>query len=156
MRFSITLPLALAVALFGLGGSSAEAGWEKALDTLVEAREDAEVEALIADVLDYAPSWQEVSARVRSTAFPSTDQVGQAVLRTTVCIDTVERPWVLQIPPDYDPSVPAPLLVVLHGGVGAAEIDDDPLGHVAENDLGALADERGWISVFPFGQAGAT
>ena len=46
--------------------------------------------------------------------------------------------------------------MVLHGGVGAAEIDDDPLGHVAENDLGALADERGWISVFPFGQAGAT
>lgn len=156
MRFSITLPLALAVALFGLGGSSAEAGWEEAIDALVAAPDDAEHGSLIADVLDYAPSWQEVAARVRSTAFPPTDQVGQAVLRTTVCIDTVERPWVLQIPPDYDPSVPAPLLVVLHGGVGTAEVYDDPLRYASEDELGALAFERGWISVFPFGQAGAT
>jgi pimeloyl-ACP methyl ester carboxylesterase len=73
-----------------------------------------------------------------------------------VCIDTVERPWVLLVPRDYDPSVPAPLLVVLHGGVGAAEVHDDPVGSVSENELGALALEGGWIALFPFGQAGAT
>ena len=156
MRFSITALLALAIALLGLGGSSAEAGWDEALDTLVAAPDDAEVEALIADVLDYAPSWQEVAARIQSTVFPPADEVGQAVLRTAVCIDTVERPWVLQIPQDYDPSVPTPLLVVLHGGVGTAEVYDDPLGYVAEDEFGAVALDRGWISVFPFGQAGAT
>ncbi|MCK4410501.1 MAG: hypothetical protein KAW67_10460, partial [Candidatus Eisenbacteria sp.] len=156
MRFSITLLLALVVALLGVGGSSAAAGWGEALDVLVAAPDDAERESLIADVLDYAPSWQEVATRIQSTAFPPADSVGQAVLRTTVCIDTVERPWVLQVPPDYDPSVPTPLLVVLHGGVGTAEIRGDPLGYVAESGLGALALEHGWISVFPFGQAGAT
>ena len=157
MRFSITFLLALAVALLGVGGSSAEAGWEDALDALVAAApDDADRESLIADVLDYAPSWQEVATRIQSTTFPAADPVGQAVLRTTVCIDTVERPWVLQIPPDYDPSVPTPLLVVLHGGVGSAEVYDDPLGYVTESEQGALALERGWISVFPFGQAGAT
>ncbi|MEA3409539.1 MAG: hypothetical protein U9Q95_04250, partial [Candidatus Eisenbacteria bacterium] len=156
MRLSITLLLAVVVAFLGADGSSAAAGWEEALDALVAAPDDAEDELLIAGVLDYAPSWQEVATRIRLTTFPPADQAGQVVLRTTVCIDTVERPWVLQIPPDYDPSVPAPLLVVLHGGVGSAEVYDDPLGYVAESEEGALALERGWISVFPFGQAGAT
>ncbi len=156
MHLSITLLLAVVVTFSGVGGSSAEAGWEEALDALVAAPDDANRASLIADVVDHAPSWQEVATRLRSTTFPPADPVGQAVLRTTVCIDTVERPRVLQIPPDYDPSVPTPLLVVLHGGVGTAEIYDDPLGSVSENEFGALALERGWISVFPFGQAGAT
>ncbi len=156
MRFSITLLPALVVALLGVGGSCAEAGWEEALDVLVAAADDADRASLIADVLDYAPSWQEVATRIQSATFPAADTVGQAVLRATVCIDTVERPWVLQIPPDYDPAVPTPLLVVLHGGVGSAKVHDDPLGYVAESEQGALALERGWISVFPFGQAGAT
>ena len=156
MRLSITLLLVLGTVLFGPGGSRAEAGWEEALDTLVAAPDDADRASLIAEVLDYAPSWREVATRIQSAAFPTADPVGQAVLRTTVCIDSVERPWVLQIPPDYDPSAPTPLLVVLHGGVGAAEVRDDPLEYVAESELGALALERGWISVFPFGQDGAT
>ncbi len=156
MHLSITLLLALAVTLSGVGGSHAEAGWEETVDALVAAPDDADRASLIADVLDYAPSWQEVATRIRSTTFPPADSVGQAFLRTTVCIDTVERPWVVQIPPDYDSSVPTPLLVALHGGVGTAEIYDDPLGSVSENEFGALALERGWISVFPFGQAGAT
>jgi dienelactone hydrolase len=156
MRFSITLLLAVVVALLGPGGSSAEAGWEEALDALVAAPDDADRASLIADVLDYASSWQEVATRIQSATFPTADPIGQGVLRTTVCIDSVERPWVLQLPPDYDPSVPTPLLVVLHGGVGSAEVYDDPLGYVAESEQGALALEHGWISVFPFGQAGAT
>ncbi len=156
MRFSITLLLALVVTFSGVGGSSAEAGWEEALDALVAAPGDADRASLVADVLDHAPSWQEVATRIQSTTFPPADEVGQAVLRTTVCIDTVERPWVFQVPPDYDPSVPTPLLVVLHGGVGSADVYDDPLGYVAESDQAALARERGWISAFPFGQAGAT
>ncbi|MCK4510248.1 hypothetical protein KAW64_00830, partial [bacterium] len=156
MRFSITLLLVLGTVFFGFDVSDAEAGWEEALDTLVAAPDGAERESLIADVLDQAPSWQDVAMHIRSTMFPDAGQAGQAVLRATVCIDTVERPWVLQIPPDYDPSVSAPLLVVLHGGVGAAEVRDDPLEYVAESELGALALDRGWISVFPFGQDGAT
>jgi len=150
------LLLAFAVTFAGFGGSSAEAGWEEALDALVAAPDDADRASLIADVLDYAPSWQEVATRIQSAAFPTADSVGQAVLRTTVCVDSVERPWVLQIPPDYDPSVPTPLLVVLHGGVGSADVYDDPLGYVAESEQGVLALKHGWISVFPFGQAGAT
>jgi pimeloyl-ACP methyl ester carboxylesterase len=152
----ITLLLVLATALLGFGGSNAEAGWEEALDTLVAAPDDAERESLIADVLEQAPSWQDVATRIRSTTFAPSDEAGQAVLRATVCIDSVERPWVLQIPSGYDPSEPTPLLVVLHGGVGSADVHDDPLGYVTESEQGALALEHGWISVFPFGQAGAT
>jgi pimeloyl-ACP methyl ester carboxylesterase len=156
MRFSIALLTVLTVAFSGVGGSTAEAGWEEALDALVAAPDNVERESLVADVLDYAPTWQEAATRIQSTTFPPVDHVEQTALRAVVCIDTVERPWVLQIPPGYDPSMPTPLLVVLHGGVGSAEVDDNPLEYVAESGLGALALERGWISVFPFGQAGAT
>ncbi|MCK5595899.1 MAG: hypothetical protein KAJ04_00495, partial [Candidatus Eisenbacteria sp.] len=67
MRFSITLLLAVVVTFSGVGGSRAEAGWEEALDALVAAPDDADRASLIADVLDYAPSWQEVATRIRST-----------------------------------------------------------------------------------------
>jgi len=42
MRFSITLLLALAVTLSGVGGSHAEASWEEAVDALVVAPDDAD------------------------------------------------------------------------------------------------------------------
>ena len=62
----------------------------------------------------------------------------------------------LTVPPGYDPGVPTPLLVQLHGGVGVADVFDDPVATARENELGALAMENGWIALFPFGQAGAT
>ncbi|MBD3348525.1 MAG: PDZ domain-containing protein, partial [Candidatus Eisenbacteria bacterium] len=81
---------------------------------------------------------------------------GLPVLRTTVCVDTVERPWVLVVPDSYDPGEPTPLLVNLHGGVGRAEVMEDPLDYVTDNDVIDLAGEMGWIALVPFGQTGAT
>ncbi len=156
MRFSSVALLILGVVPFVLVAPAAGAGWEDSLDALVAAADDAEREAMMAEILGQAPSWQEVARRLESAVFTAPDTVGRPDLRSTVCIDTVERPWVLQVPPDYDPLVPSPLLVVLHGGVGTAEIHDDPVGSVLENELGALALTRGWIALFPFGQAGAT
>ncbi len=134
----------------------ASAGWEEDLDALLGADDVAERDGLLARVLDEGPDWTEVAARIEGMSFPEVYDPGVPVLRTTVCIDTVERPWVLVVPETYDPEIPVPLLVVLHGGVGTADVADDPLGHVEENELAWLAEEQGWIALFPFGQAGAT
>ena len=153
MRVSSAALLVLSVVLCA---SAAFAGWEESVDELVAATGNRDRSSLMGEVLDEAPEWQEVARRIESTSFAAPASVGEPVLRATVCIDTVERPWVLLVPPGYDPSVATPLLVALHGGVGSAEVEEDPLGYVDRSYLGALALERGWIALFPFGQAGAT
>ncbi len=135
---------------------TASAGWEDDLDALIDATDDVEEEYLIEEILAADPEWSDVAARIGAMAFPDVGEKGVPVLRTTVCIDTVERPWIVVLPEGYDPAAPTPLLVVLHGGVGSSEVTDDPLSYVDENGLGDLALENGWIALFPFGQAGAT
>jgi pimeloyl-ACP methyl ester carboxylesterase len=136
--------------------SIARAGWQESLDALVAATDEGAQSELLSEVMEFDPSWVEVAERIGATEFPAVDSLGVPRLRSTACIDTVERPWVLQVPAGYDPAVPTPLLVILHGGVGRAEVTDEPLEYARENQLGALALERNWIALFPFGQAGAT
>ncbi len=136
--------------------SYARADWDDALDALLDAPLGADVEELLDEVVDRAPGWEEVAARIGETGFPWAEETGVPILRSTVCIDAVERPWVLLVPESYDAREPTPLLVVLHGGVNQAEIEDDPVADVLENELGDLALAQGWIAIFPFGQEGAT
>lgn len=153
MRLTIAALLVLVVVLFA---PAALASWEESIDELLQSNDGDERGALTDEVLEHAPAWRDVALRIESMEFALPASAGEAVLRSTVCIDSVERPWVLVVPPEYDPSVATPLLVALHGGVGSAEVEEDPLGYVAESYLAALALERGWIAIFPFGQAGAT
>ncbi len=153
MRF-LTAPI-LALTVLALA-QVAGAGWEDDLDSLIEAPEGAERDALLERVAAAAPDWRDVASRIDDLTFAAPPRKGVPILRSAVCTDTVERPWVLLLPPAYDPTEPAPLLVVLHGGVSAGEITDDPLGYAEENRLADLAAARGWITIFPFGQEGAT
>jgi pimeloyl-ACP methyl ester carboxylesterase len=134
----------------------ASAGWEEDLDALLSTDDEGERAELLTRVLDEGPDWTEVASRIEGLSFPEAYVPGVPVLRTTVCIDTVERPWVLAVPETYDPETPTPLLLVLHGGVSSADVEEDPIGHVEENELAWLAEKQGWIALFPFGQAGAT
>ncbi len=153
MRTLTAVVVALALVAPGVAAGST---WQKDLDRVLAAPGGAEREELVREFIAGAPGWEEAAAHIESMTFPAFEGAGEPVLRTTVCIDTVERPWVLQVPRGYDPAEPTPLLMVLHGGVGTADVDDDPLGSVEEGEFAALALERGWIDVFPFGQAGAT
>lgn len=133
-----------------------ESAWEAELLGLIAASDDSGLDDAIDGIVRSAPDWRSVSHVLESMAFPPAESPGEPELRSTVCIDTVERPWVLLVPPEYDPSVPSPLLVVLHGGASRAEIEEDPLADVRENEFAEWALENGWISVFPFAQSGAT
>jgi dienelactone hydrolase len=149
---------AIAIVLFsaGLFGGPAHATWEEALQELLAAPGGPERDELVREVLGAEPDWMDVVREIESVTFPDVPEKGIPVLRSITSIDGVERPWVVVVPEGYDTSRPTPLLVVLHGGVGAAEITDDPIGYAAENGFLPIATELGAIAVFPFGQAGAT
>jgi len=140
----------------GLLGAPAEAAWQEALDELLLASEGPARDALLEDVLDAAPDWKDVVREIESMSFPDVPEKGVPILRSIVSSDGVERPWVVIVPEGYDSSRPTPLLVILHGGVGRADIIEDPLEYVTEHGFLPVATELGAIAVFPFGQAGAT
>ena len=148
--------LAAVVLTVALAACAASAGWEEALSELLSTGEGADVEAAVRSVVRANPDWRDIADLIEAGEFPASDSTGEAVLRSTVCVDSVERPWVIVVPAAYDPTVSTPLLVVLHGGVGTADVFDDALGYARTNEFGAAAAERGWFALFPFGQAGAT
>jgi len=56
-----------------------------------------------------------------------------------------ERPYAVKVPTNYDPAVPTPLVVSLHGYTGNARV------HEAYFKLGALADEKTFLLAMPDG-----
>lgn len=133
--------------------TNAFADWQADLNELLVI--DGEVsEELVQEIVKANPDWQEVVSQIQSMSFPvvETDTI---LLDSTVCIDGVTRPWVLYISPAYDPQQAAPLIVTLHGGVGRAEIIDDPLDYAQGYPFTALAEKMGALVLYPFGQAGA-
>jgi len=130
--------------------------WQENLDKLLEASSAKKQERLIEKITEDA-SWLEIRDYLEGLAFPkeSTDTV---LLRKTMCIDGVERSWILYVPPLYDPTQPTPLLVNPHGGVGRAEPipDSSAFEYMGENVFRKMAQENGWLMLFPFGQYGAT
>jgi dienelactone hydrolase len=149
--------IALVSISVSLSGGPAQAAWQEALGQLVLAPEgSAEREALVREVLEADPDWKDVVDEIGSMSFPDAAEKGVPVLRSIVSSDGVERPWVLTVPESYDPEEPTPLLVILHGGVGRADIIEDPLEYAAEHGFLPIATELGAIAAFPLGQAGAT
>ncbi len=148
--------LVVAVSVMIACGAGTASGWQEALDQLLLSPGGPEQDALLEDVVAADPDWQEVVHRIESLTFGGIEERGVPILRSTVCTDTVERPWVLLVPAAYDPATPTPLLVVLHGAASRPEVMDDPLGYVDENLFAGLALDTGWLAVFPFAQEGAT
>jgi predicted esterase len=147
--------LLVLLAVVTLGTLPAGGDWRNALDELLRAADNDEKERLIEQVLGEQPSCEDVAASIAALPFAPFDERGVPIVRTTVCADSVARPWVV-VPEAYDPRVPTPLLVVLHGGVSSPEMTDDPVLYVEEDPLVAMAIERGWLAVHPFGQEGVT
>ncbi len=131
------------------------ADWSADLDELIKTESNQTQDELIQKIVKSDPNWQEVVAHIKSIKFADNVETGKVFLDSTLCIDGVMRPWVLYVPSNYNPKQAAPLLVLLHGGVGRAEILDDPLAYVEENSFQSLAEKLGGLAIYPFGQAGA-
>jgi dienelactone hydrolase len=148
--------IAITAVLVGTAFVPAEADWRETLAEILISPAGPAREEMLERLVEARPPWSDVVREIESMPFPDAQEKGVPVLRSIVSIDGVERPWILVVPEGYDAARPTPLLVILHGGVGRAEIASDPLAYARENDFLAVAKELGAIAAVPFGQAGAT
>ncbi|MEE8639255.1 MAG: PHB depolymerase family esterase [bacterium] len=153
---SIFTTLAALAALLLLGAAApAAADWRADLEELVRAETGPRQDELLSEVLRAKPDWRKVVAALEALPFDDAE-TGTFETRQTVCADGVARPWILYVPPSYDPGTPTPLLVMLHGLVARPELMDDPLAYARDDEWAAAAEGYGWLVLYPFGQEGAT
>ncbi len=140
-------------------GASRTASWEADLTALIRADHPDTVDILMRRILAANPSRGEVSSSLGAIPFDAPALRGGFLADSLPCIDGVVRPYLAYIPSDYDETRPAPLLVYLHGGVSRSElipVSDYLESLSGDNEFVTLAEGRGWLMLFPLGQAGAT
>jgi poly(3-hydroxybutyrate) depolymerase len=153
---SVRLPISVTAGLLWLmSASSVMAGWQTDLARALDTEPGSEQDKLVAAIVRAEPEFGELAAYIAGIEFPAVE-TGHLVLDSALCLDDVERPWVLYVPSAYEPGTPSPLLVRLHGGVGRADITENPLGYAEEDEWLPTAEQQGWLVLYPFGQDGAT
>ena len=152
MRFSTVISLGILLLMFA---STVYGSWEADLARVLEMEPGKEQDKLITTIVRAEPGIEEVTEYIATMHFPAVE-TGRLLLDSTVCLDDIERPWVLYVPPTYEPGEPSPLLLRLHGGVSRAEIFEDPVGYAEEDGWLPVAERLGWFVLYPLGQDGAT
>lgn len=127
----------------------------KLMDQLVTTEDAEQQNALIEEIISAQPSAETVLSLLEHLTFPEPGKKG-VITGENRCIDGILRPFCWYVPGSYDPSKRTPLLVYLHGGVSRKEVIEDPEAYVKESPFLPLADEEGYIMLFPLGQTGAT
>jgi len=131
------------------------ADWPADLELLLTVQDADGQDELIRKIKKTRPGYQDIIEAIQNIGFTEPESTGLQ-MRENICVDNITRPWILYIPPDYDPDQAASVFVNLHGGVSRAEIYDDPIGYFNQHLLTKLGTERGYIMICPFGQDGAT
>lgn len=152
--------------LFALLSTPIFADWRVEVDRLLDAgftdlhsadcRKMNPDPAQIASVAASVPSAEALLQHLQNQSFAAPAKTGITELHYLTGSDGVERPWVLFIPQTYDPAVPNPALIALHGGVSRVSIHEDPLSTADNSPWLSLARAQGWFAIFPFGQENAT
>lgn len=149
-RFFVVLSFLLLLVPFA---EAADLGTQ--LNQLLSAEEREGQEKRLKSILDGKPPVDTLIALLKSIEFEKPRKKG--ILRSeNLCVDGVRRPFCWYVPESYDPSKKTPLLIYLHGGVGSPDLTEDPEGDVRKSPFLKLANEKGYLLLFPFGQEGAT
>jgi predicted peptidase len=149
--------IAAACILYLFQGASAQ-DWRTQFGTLVKKPAGPERDSIIARIVSTGPGWREVMTEIESVMteiesliFSDTTR-GRALPGSTTCIDGVDRPYVIYVPSSYDPKIPTPMLVHLHGVVMRPNINPNPDEYIGNAAIMAEAEKMGWFVLFPFGQ----
>jgi predicted esterase len=135
--------IAVACILYSLIGASAQ-DWRAQFGTLVNTPPGPEMDSLFRGIISAKPDWREVMTEIESLTFPDTTG-GRALLGSTSCNDGVDRPYVIYVPSSYDPKMPTPMLVHLHGVVMRPNINPNPDEYIGNTAIMAEAEKMGWF-----------
>ncbi len=122
------------------------------LKELMYADEHTKQIQLINDILGYKPTADNIIKAIRNITYKP-HKPGKFVWEN-LCIDDVKRRYYVYVPSSYNPEIETPLLVYLHGRVLRRELIED--WEIEEFELVTLAEERGYLVLFPLGQYGAS
>jgi len=125
------------------------------LNELFKPNDQARQEALIADIVKRDVTIDELIKEIKNMEFKKGTARGVRQAKNT-CIDGIERSYYLYIPKNYDHRKKTPLLVYLHGGVSRKDLITDFGEYIKENPFVKVAEQQGYILLFPLGQSGAT
>ncbi len=131
------------------------ADWHTMLSELINSADGVNQDSFIVQIETAQLNWRSVMAELTSLSFPDTTK-GQDVRGESLCDDGVVRPYALYVPSGYNPRIATPLLVHLHGIVSRPNIETDLKTYVGDSAIMSVAEQRGWLVLFPFGQDGAT
>lgn len=141
--------------LFTLSFSTNGANLHTQLNQLLSTDDEKEEAKLLEAILKEKTSADTLIVLLRNMQFTEPEKKG-VVLSENLCIDGVKRPFYWYIPESYKASRKTPLLVYLHGGVNRPKLIENPLEYVKESPFLDLSATKGYILLFPLGQAGAT
>lgn len=125
------------------------------VNKLLRSVDEVEQGKIITQILKEEPSPDTLISILKGVKFKKPEKTG-IIARENLCIDGVERPYYLYVPSNYDPNKENPLLIYLHGGVSRKELVEDFAEHIKESPFAKMADENGYILIFPLGQHEAT
>ncbi len=125
------------------------------LDALFHTNDIARQEELIAEISDHDVPINTLITLLKNAEFKKGTARGIRTAKN-MCIDGFERPYYLYIPENYDHNKKTPLLVYLHGGVSRKDISEDDVKYFKDSPFIKIAEEQGYILLFPVGQYGAT
>jgi pimeloyl-ACP methyl ester carboxylesterase len=123
------------------------------LDELARTTDEKQQEQIIHEILQQNPSPDTIITLLRNLNFKKPEKIG-IIVQENLCIDGIKRPFCWYIPQNYEPSCKTPLLVYLHGLVNQKNISENLSEYEAE--FIKIADDNGYILLFPLGQSGAT
>jgi predicted esterase len=83
--------------------------------------------------------------------YPGPDSTGVFITYYNHINDTLDAPYVLYIPPNYNATEKTPLLIYLHGGVSTKDFYEIEEDYMQNNYFIPFADEHNWLMLFPFG-----
>ncbi|MGB3478522.1 MAG: dienelactone hydrolase family protein [bacterium] len=148
------IPYAL-IMLLSIPFITSAADLSQNLDALFYTDDIARQEELIAEISSHDVPINTLITLLKNTKFKKGVARGIRTAKN-MCIDGIERPYYLYIPENYDHNKKTPLLVYLHGGVSRKDISEDDVKYFEDLPFVKMAEEQGYILLFPMGQYGAT
>ncbi|MCD4655273.1 PDZ domain-containing protein [bacterium] len=147
--------ISMVLVLFLTSIVSISADWKKDIDELLNTSDETTQKSLIQKIEKNAPPWTALSLYLQNPVFNQPEKTGEYIEKMIMCIDDVERPYIVYIPEGYNADIPTPLLVILHGGVGRENLIEDRITRVDDHEIMQLVKHEKWVALFPFGQKDA-